>query len=147
MKKKVTVEQIEETLKNTKEAGIEIRANYILAMPNETPEKARRMVRKICKTNPDYVKFNVLTPFPGTKLYEEIKQGKWGKMEGDLDLLTSHFPTFVPYGYKDIEEVKKIKRYAFRKFYFRPSYIFSKLASIRSIEDVKRYAKGCRALI
>jgi len=146
--KKITVEQIVSALKWTKEAGIEIRANLILGLPKETPEKVREMLKKLCKLNPDNVKFNILTPYPETVLYKEIKQGKWGRMvDESYDKLTGYFATFLPYGYKDINELKRIKKYAYRKYYLRLGYILPRLLSIRSIEDLKRYLRGAIAIM
>ena len=55
--------------------------------------------------------------------------------------------TWLPEGYKSVEELKNMERYAFRKFYLRPSYIFKRIMKIRSIEDIKRYIKGGTALV
>ncbi|MBI4739623.1 radical SAM protein [Candidatus Woesearchaeota archaeon] len=145
--KRTTVEQNIAAIRNTKEAGIQVRANFIVGLPNETPEKLKKTVKLVCKLNPDYVKFNVMSPYPGTKLYDEIKQGKWGEMTEETDKLTGYFATFRPYGYKDFDELNKMRKYAFRKFYFRPRYIAGRLASIRSFEDIKRYWDGMIALV
>ena len=51
------------------------------------------------------------------------------------------------YGYKSVKELKNMERYAFRKFYLRPSYIFKRIMKIRSFEDIKRYIKGGTALV
>lgn len=146
--KKITIEQITSALKWTREAGIEIRANFILGLPKETPEKVKKMLKILCKLNPDNVKFNILTPYPETVLYKEIKQGKWGVIiDESYDKLTGYFATFVPYGYKDINELKRIRKYAFRKYYLRLGYILPRLLSIRSFEDLKRYLRGAAAII
>lgn len=146
--KKITIEQITDALKWTKEAGIESRANFILGLPKESPEKIRAMLKKLCQLNPDYVKFNMLTPYPETVLYKQIKEGKWGTIiDESYDKLTGYFATFLPYGYRDIEELQKIKSYAYRKYHFRLGYILPKLLSIRSFEDLKRYFRGALALL
>lgn len=146
--KQITVEQSINALKWTKEAGIESIANFILGLPRETPDTVKEMLKKLCKLNPAYVKFNIMTPYPGTVLYEQIKQGKWGTIvDESYDRLTGYFATFFPYGYKNIDELKKMKKYAFRKYYLRFGYILSRLLSIRSFEDLKRYARGARAII
>lgn len=146
--KRITVEQVANALKWTKEAGIETRANLILGLPKETPAKVREILKKLCQLNPDYVKFNILTPYPGTVVYKEIKEGKWGKIvDESYNKLTGYFATFLPEGYKDIEELKKIKKWAFRKYYLRLGYILPRLLAIRSLEDVKRYLKGALAIL
>lgn len=146
--KRVTVEQITSALKWTKEAGLEIRANFILGLPLETPQKVKEMLKKLCKMNPDNVKFNVLTPYPETAIYKQIKNGQWGTMADEsYDKLTSHLATFLPFGYKDIDELQRIKKYAYRKYYLRLGYIMPRLLSIRSFEDIKRHISGVLAIM
>lgn len=145
--KRITVEKITTALQWTKEAGIEIRANFILGLPKETPEKVKSMLKLICKLNPDYVKFNVLTPYPETVLYKQIREGNWGRITDEsYNKLTGYFATFLPSGYKSIEELEKTKKYAYRKFYFRLGYILPRLLSVRSLEDFKRYIRGALAI-
>lgn len=146
--KKINLEQINNAFRWAKEAGIEVRANFILGLPRETPEKVKKMVKTLCKLNPDYIKFNILTPYPETILYHEIKEGKWGKIiDESYDKLTGYFATFLPSGYQDIDELKRIKKYAYRKYYLRLGYILPRLLSIRTLEDLKRYLKGARAIM
>ena len=146
--KRTSVGVIEDALRWTKQAGIEVRANFILALPEETPEKVKRMLDRLCKLNPDYVKFNILTPYPDTALYDQVKSGKWGRMATeDYDKLTGYFATFVPYGYKDAAEVQAVKKYAYRRYYIRPAYIFSRLKTIRSPQDLKRFISGALAIL
>ncbi len=145
--KGIKVEHAQKAMALTKKAGIEVRANFILGLPNETPEKVKIMLEKICKINPDYIKFNILTPYPGTTLYQEVKSGKWGIFKEDYDRATGYFATFLPYGYKNFEELEAIRRYAFRKFHLRPKYIFSRIKKIRSWSDIKKYWNGFRAVV
>lgn len=145
--KGIKVEQAQKAMELTKKAGIEVRANFILGLPNETPEKVRAMVKKISKINPDYIKFNILTPYPGTALYQEVKKGRWGTFKEDPNRSTGYFATFLPYGYKNFKELEDIRKYAFKKFHLRLRYILSKLLKIRSLSDIKKYWDGFKAVI
>lgn len=145
--KGIKVEQAENVIKMTKKAGIEVRANFILGLPNETPEKVRKMIKRVLKLNPDYIKFNILTPYPGTELYKEVKKGKWGFFKEDYGKATGYFATFLPYGYKSFEELEAIRRYAFRKFHLRLRYILSKILKIRNLKDIRKYYDGFKAVI
>jgi len=146
--KKITIAQIMKVLEWTREAGIEIRANFILGLPKETPDKVKKMLGILCRLNPDYVKFNILTPYPETPLYKQIKEGKWGKIvDESYDKLTGYFATFLPDGYKNIDELRRIKKYAYRKYYLRWGYVLPRLLSIRSLEDLRRYYRGALAIM
>ena len=48
---------------------------------------------------------------------------------------------------KNSKELKDMERYAFRKFYLRPSYIIKRILKIRTLEDINRYLKGGKTLI
>jgi radical SAM superfamily enzyme YgiQ (UPF0313 family) len=144
--KGIKLERIYDAVRLTKKAGIEVHGNFILGLPLETPEKARIMVRNICKMPFDYVKFNVVTPFPGTVLYRELNDGKWGTYGENRDKSTCHHVTFVPYGYKSIDELDKLRRWGTKQFYIRPRYIFNRIISMRTTEDIKRNVKGFKAV-
>ena len=83
-------------------------------------------------------------PFKISKYF----QGKWGKyITKDLEEYQCWNVTWLPEGYKNPKELKDMERYAFRKFYLRPSYILKRILKIRSLEDIKRYFKGGTALV
>ncbi len=145
--KRCTVQDIRNAIKWTKEAGIEIRGNFILGLPNETPEIAKEVIKEICKSNPHYAKFTLLTPFPGTPLYDDVKAGKWGTMIDETDKRTLHIANFKPFGYKSLKQLENIYHYAYLKFYFRPRYIFLRLSLIRSVDDMKKIVHGFKIIV
>ena len=141
-------EKMKQTAQWTKEVGIEVRGSFLIGLPGETPELAKQTVQNAIELDPDYAQFTLVCPYPGTKLAKEIEEGKWGKfVSRDLEEYQCWNVTWLPFGYKSIKELKNIERYAFRKFYLRPSYIFKRIMKIRSIEDIKRYIRGGTALV
>lgn len=143
--KGTTLEQARKAIKWTKEAGIEIRANFMLALPGETPEKAKKTIDFAKELDADFVKFNITTPYPGTKLYEQAQS--YGTLEESLNRFTNYFPVFVPSGYSSKEEILEMRKKAYREFFFRPSYILKRLLKIRSIGEFVRHIRGFKALI
>jgi len=125
--------------------GIEIRGSFMVGMPGETPELARKTIRYAIDLEPTYAQFTITTPFPGTELYGEAE--KWGTLRKEYSAFNEWTPVFVPKGYKDAEEVKAIQAEAFRRFYFRPKFILKKVLSIRSWTDLTRYWKGFRFIL
>ena len=146
-KKNKSFEKMKEVTKWTKDAGIEIRGSFMVGLPGETPELAEETIKKAIELDPEYAQFSITTPYPGTRLYNEIKDGKWGTFTtNDFSQFQGWNVVFLPNGYKNKDEVWTMERKAFRAFYFRPKYIIKKLLSIRSREDIKRYYKGAIAL-
>ena len=132
----------------TREAGIEMRGSFMVGMPGETPELAKQTIQNAIDLDPDYAQFGVVTPFPGTQLEKEIKQGKWGKLIiHNLEEYTGWTTTWLPDGYNSPEELEDMERYAYKRFYLRPSYVARSILKIRSFEDIKRYIKGAIGLI
>lgn len=145
IEKGVTINQIRKAIDLTKQSGIEIRGSFMVALPGETPELARKMIKFAIELDPDYAQFSITTPFPGTKLYNEFS--KWGNLSKNFNEYNEWSPVFVPFGYKNAEEIKKIHREAFRKFYFRPTYFLKRLMKIRTLKDIKRNITGMRMLL
>ncbi|MBU1975821.1 MAG: B12-binding domain-containing radical SAM protein [Nanoarchaeota archaeon] len=143
--KNITLQQIRNAIRWTKQAGIESRGSFMLALPGETPELARKTIDFACELDLDYAQFCITTPFPGTKLYETAK--KYGKLDKKFDEYHIWSPVFVPYGYKDKEEIEKMFKLAFRKFYMRPSYAWKQFRKIKTMEDVRRNLKGLRLVL
>jgi len=142
--KGITIEQSRQAVKWTKEAGIEIRASFMLALPGETPELARKTIDFAIELDPDYAQFCITTPYPGTKLFAEAD--RFGFLSKDFSQYSIWNPVFVPLGYEDKDEVFKMEKEAMRRFYLRPKYIIKRLMRIRSFEDIKRNYKGLKML-
>jgi radical SAM superfamily enzyme YgiQ (UPF0313 family) len=146
-KKNRDFEKMKQVARWTKEAGIEVRGSFLIGLPGETPELAKKTIQNAIDLDPDYAQFTLVCPYPGTKLAKEIGEGKWGKfVSHNLEEYQCWNVTWLPDGYKSVEELKNMERYAFRKFYLRPGYIIKRIMKIRSFEDVKRYIKGGTAL-
>lgn len=142
--KRITLRQIAETNRLCKKIGIEVRASFMIALPGETPELAKKTIKFAKKLNPDYAQFCITTPYPGTELYENVN--KYGRLIEDFSKFNIWEPVFIPYGYKNQEEIKEMERKAMKEFYLNPRYILSRIKKINSLEDVFRYLKGARFL-
>jgi radical SAM superfamily enzyme YgiQ (UPF0313 family) len=138
--KKITLEQIRQVSKWTKDAGIEVRASFMIALPGETPEMAKKTIDFAISIDADYAQFSITTPFPETKLYEDAK--KHGIVLNDFSKYNLWEPVFIPFGYKDKKEIEDIGKLAVRKFYFRPKYIIGRIKKIRSFSDFTRLMNG-----
>jgi radical SAM superfamily enzyme YgiQ (UPF0313 family) len=120
----------------------------MIALPGENPQLAEQTIQDAIKLDPEYAQFSITTPYPGTALYNEIKNGKWGKLTTeDFSEFQGWNVVFLPNGYSNKDEVIKISKKAFRKFYLRPKFILKAILNIGSLEDIKRNFKGFRALV
>lgn len=144
LRKGTKIETIRKAVALTHKAGLKSFCSFILGIPGETYEEAKQTIEFACELNPYYAEFFPLTPFPGTDLYKDLR--KYGKMIGTSTDLTMHHIPFIPYSMAK-EQLEELQHYAFKRFYMRPGFILMRLASIRSIEDVKIGWNGFKALL
>jgi radical SAM superfamily enzyme YgiQ (UPF0313 family) len=66
------IEQLEEAFKKIKKMGILIHASMVFGFDDDTPEVFDEAVNFLKRNKVSTVSFNVLTPYPGTKTYENL---------------------------------------------------------------------------
>jgi anaerobic magnesium-protoporphyrin IX monomethyl ester cyclase len=119
--KQITIEQAVEAVRIIKKAGIELDANFILGHPHETIESVKTTIDFAAKLNPTTIAVGIMTPYPGTKIYEMALRGEEG-----YRLLTKDWSKYDKYGGKALEleglplhELEKWQRRALLYFYLR----------------------------
>ncbi|UCD84427.1 MAG: B12-binding domain-containing radical SAM protein [Deltaproteobacteria bacterium] len=137
LNKGITLDHIHNAVIWGRQAGIEVNGAFMLALPGETPEKCKETVDFAISLDLDVAEFFPFHPYPGTSLYNwAIKKGKVEEYQG------AHEPNFVPEGFQDKNQIRKIVKDAYKKFYLRPGYIWKTLKKIKNFQDVKKYSQG-----
>lgn len=130
--KRINLARVEEVVKMTKEVGINCRLAFMFGNPGETEETMEKTLRYAIKLDPDVAIFNIATPYPGTEMYNWAKKEGYLKTEDwskyNLSQAIMELPT-VSSG-----KVEEYYKKAFRKFYFRPGYIFRRLYKISAYD-------------
>ena len=72
LKKRISNDEIFSAVAATKSAGLRVGCCFLLGSPGETVGTARETIRMAQRLAPDDVAFNIVVPFPGTEIYEEI---------------------------------------------------------------------------
>jgi anaerobic magnesium-protoporphyrin IX monomethyl ester cyclase len=125
MDKGIITGQTVKAFKWAKEVGLMTVANVILGFPTETRETAWETVRFVESLNPDDVGYYIATPYPGTPMYEQVKENGSLKIT-DFDKYDTATPTFeIPN--LSAEELRDIREQAFHRLYLRPGYFFKVL--------------------
>ncbi len=152
LKKDVTIREIESAFALCREVGIFTVAYFMIGTPVErSREDVMDTIRYSIGLDPDFVMYNVLTPFPGTTLYDE------GLRDGVLDVEpwyafmrrpTEDFKAQVWDEHFTRAELREMLELAYRRFYWRPTFIARNLTQIRSPKDFMRKATaGLRMLV
>jgi len=125
MKKGITLKQAESAVKAAKNAGLDVLTSFILGYPGETEDDINKTIDFSTKLDSDYCQYSILTPFPGTPIYNEL-------MEKDLiDNENWHDYTVLKSVLKYDEmglNKKMVERKlatAYLKFYARPKYLLN----------------------
>ncbi len=150
IKKNITIQQIQDAVKATNEAGIYCIGHFILGYPFDT--------REIMKIRLDFAKslpldgatFSTLIPFPGSEVYETAKT-QFGEYDqtfiyNETKYGSHNKPVYSPPGLtiKDMEEIRD--KY-YKSFYVRPKFIFRRLVRLKSFGELKTLYNAGKSLI
>jgi anaerobic magnesium-protoporphyrin IX monomethyl ester cyclase len=123
MKKGTTIEQNERAIRWAKEVGISVAISVVVGYPGETTDMLRQTLDFIRRTEPDYVYMCEAVPYPGTELYDLLKDLGW---EMSKDWSQYHEQTQV---FKNqllpLEKLEETKK-AFYDSFFSPTYFLRK---------------------
>lgn len=114
--KRITLEQIERGIAETKQAGIDQLCFFMFGFPGETAEDMEATIAFAKRLNPTYASFHAVTPYLGTKLYE---------MSGSSEL----FPEVLSKEHDPLL-LQAIANRAFREFYLRPAMLWSRFRRV-----------------
>ena len=67
-------ENIENTIKITREAGIYVMGNFMFGLPEDTMETMQETLNFAKEVNCEYVNFYSVMAYPGSKLFEDVKR-------------------------------------------------------------------------
>jgi radical SAM superfamily enzyme YgiQ (UPF0313 family) len=136
-----STDQVKQIIRQTQAAGIEVRAAFMVGLPGETAAAAMKTLDMAIQLEPDYAQWNYTVPYPGTELWREMaKDGRliarhWGEF-------SNWYPSYVPFAYRDAQELVRLRRRILRRFYIRPRYVWGRLTHIHDLDDFRRYASA-----
>jgi radical SAM superfamily enzyme YgiQ (UPF0313 family) len=133
MNKRITLSQAEKAVNNAKKVGVSTLASFILGYPGETINEMEMTIRFSIKLDPDYVQYSILTPYPGTPIYYELKSKGLIATE-DWDKYTVLDPV-IEYEKIGLSKniVSKMLREAYLRFYLRPKYLLKRLTMLKAL--------------
>ena len=149
--KDISLAQIEKTFALTKRIGISIRAFFMLGIPTETRQESLETISFAKKLDARWSQFTLLTPYPGTELYDLVLEEGGLKSQSWADYKTHGGWTegslaYVPKG-RSIEEMKRLQKQAYRAVYLRPRVFMRFLRDIDSMKKIKEYVVGFWVLL
>jgi radical SAM superfamily enzyme YgiQ (UPF0313 family) len=114
--KKLDLQKAVENIRITQRLGIKTHLTFMFGIPGETQTTIRRTVALAKKLNPDSVQFSLLTPLPGTRIYDELqacghlKNCAWEQYDG-------YFSAVIRTKELSASELEDALRWAWRQWY------------------------------
>jgi radical SAM superfamily enzyme YgiQ (UPF0313 family) len=121
MSKGISIAQTMNAVRWAKEAGLMTVTSAILGFPGETKESAWETIKLVERIDPDDVGYYIATPYPGTPMYDLVKEKGWLKTN-DFDKYDTATPVFET-PTLTAQELREIREQAFQRFYIRPAHI------------------------
>lgn len=146
--KGITPGQVREAFAKTRAAGIQTLAYFILGIPGESFEDELNTIRFAGEIQADYAQFALLSPFPGSPLYEEAVAKGWYREGPALGLAEQgeRRPLLITPEWTE-EKLKQIQRRAYTGFYLRPGYLFRRLRRLGSRRELAAALRAGLALL
>jgi radical SAM superfamily enzyme YgiQ (UPF0313 family) len=142
LKKVNNLEKARQVFKWTHELKIDTAAYFIYGAPKETKETVKNTIEFVKQINPTYAHFFVLSPYPGTEIYEYMNNNgmmnvdDWSKVTSPkYDNFIINHPNFSN------EELKAIQKNSYRQFYFNINRIFLLIGQLTNWQKIKRIFK------
>lgn len=125
VKKGITVAQIRAFPKEAKRAGLSLHGNWIIGLPGETKETVAATKRLIKETKADAITVAVVTPFPGTEMYDWAKEHGYLTTDDPNEYLDErgHQKAIVSYPELSSDEIRAAVDSILKDYYLSPAYI------------------------
>ncbi len=122
------VEEAEDAVRVSKQAGLKVAGHFVLGIPGETRESLEKTLALARRLPLDFIQFYCAVPFPGSRLYTTAKEKGWlsesdfSRFRQDEALL--ELPTLTR------EEVMLYRQRAYREFYLKPRVALGALSML-----------------
>ena len=111
--KNLDLKKAEKVIKYTKSLGINVHLTFSFGLPGETKETIKNTIDYALALDPHSVQFSIITPFPGTALFEELdKKGKI--LTKDFSMYDGHNSCVFQPDNLSPAELEEAKQYAYR---------------------------------
>ena len=127
--KRVTHEQIKQAFKNAKKVGLETVGFFIIGLPGDTEVTMEKTIKFACELDPLVANFSMMTPYPGTKVWEQVHRNGGQMLVKDWqDYVFFEGKARFEMGETTAAVQEKKWKEAYRRFYLRPHRVAMTLA-------------------
>lgn len=142
MVKGYRIERAYEVFGAARRVGVRTHAHVMIGNPGDTRESVERTIDFVLRLDPDTATFGICTPYPGAPLFDRVAAVCPEIGDGSSsDFSKLHVEGLYNEHYCELasEDLPKLVRRAYRKFYLRPGYWLSTARrQITGLNDIKR---------
>lgn len=137
IKKNITKDQVRTAVRLAKDLGLEVNCFFMIGNLNETEETINDTIDFAIELDPDIAQFSVAVPLPGSEMYDILKKenrivsSNWD----DYNYFSSKNIIFEHSNLSIALLSKKLSQ-AYRKFYFRPKFIYRRLKALTNKDEL-----------
>lgn len=144
MKKGVTIAQMRQAIRWTKEAGIIAKGNFIFGNFLETKDTLEESLRLAISSGLDYFQHTFFVPLPGSQAYTQA--ASYGSFQDDWTQMSTFKINFIPTALTGPELLAFSKK-AWKRFYLRPRIIWQELLRLRNPQAFIRLFLALKAFV
>lgn len=145
--KDIRVDDVYKAVELLKKHRIEPELNVLIgSCPLETKETVEHTISETMKLDVDYVLFSICTPFPHTTFHEIAKKSGWMIVDEYVPIDPIR-ESLISYPHLTKDEMERIIKRAYRRFYFRPQYILKRLRRLSGIRDFINKSKAAISIL
>lgn len=145
--KDLKVEDVYKAVGFLKRYRIEPELNVLIgSCPLETGETIEHTITETMKLDVDYVLFSICTPFPHTIFHEVAKKSGWMIVDEYVPIDPIR-ESLISYPHLTKDEMERIIKRAYRRFYFRPQYILKRFKKLTGARDFINKAKAALTIL
>ena len=122
----IELDKVKQIVHYAEKIGIRTTCFFILGLPGSTKKTIRETIDFALEVNPSHAEFKIATPYPGTYLYTLAKEKGWFVKEA-FDKLGGYSSAMQISDELKPDVVEKLSSVAFKKFYYRPFYIWREI--------------------
>ena len=130
--KKLDLDEVRAAFRAARKVGMETIGFFMIGLPGDTEATMDETIRLACELDPVVANFSMTTPFPGTTLYEQIKEAE---RQGRGRLLITDWDNFIflegraRYELDGLTAELQERKWkeAYRRFYLRPKRVLQTL--------------------
>lgn len=136
IKKDIDLDTVRRAYRLSKKFGFETWGFFIIGLPGENKQTVRDTIEFAKELNPDFAKFLILKPYPGSEVFRQLSQDN---LIFDYNYDNYGVYTKPVHNLKELsaKDMLRLQQKAYKQFYLRPKKILQHLLRMKSFTQLK----------